>query len=416
MKYVIIGSSAAGINGARELRRLDKDSRIVLVSKDRAVYSRCILHHYLAGKRSLKELSFAEPDFAERFGVEWVKGRSCVKVNAKEKEIVLDNGEKIAYDKLLLASGSHTFLPPVPGLLQAAEGGKVCGFRNIEDMEKLKEAVQNASHSAPNIVVMGAGLLGLDCAVGFLDLGVKVSLVETADWLLNRQLDKKAAKVYEDALGNAGVRQYYGVGIKEVLLEKEHQIQGLKLSDGREIPCDYLVVTAGVRPNIEYLEGSGIAVDDHGLVYDAFGQTSDPDIFGAGDISGKSPIWPAAVKEGLIAAANMAGEKREMTDFFASKATMNFLNIPTMALGNVNPAEGEAVEEVLETPDSYKKIVHQNGKIIGAILQGDLAYGGILQQLIARKIDVTRVKKPIFSIDYSDFFHVKENFEYFYED
>lgn len=112
----------------------------------------------------------------------------------------------------------------------------------------------------------------------------------------------------------------------------------------------------------------------------------------------------------------MAGVKREMTDFFASKATMNFLNIPTMALGNVNPAEGEAVEEVLETSDSYKKIVHQNGKIIGAILQGDLDYGGILQQLIARKIDITKVKKPIFSIDYSDFFHIKENFEYFYED
>ena len=105
-----------------------------------------------------------------------------------------------------------------------------------------------------------------------------------------------------------------------------------------------------------------------------------------------------------------------MTDFFASKATMNFLNIPTMALGNVNPAEGEAVEEVLETPDSYKKIVHQNGKIIGAILQGDLAYGGKLQQLIARQLDVTLEQKPIFSIDDADFFHVKENFVYFYED
>ncbi|MCI9594808.1 MAG: NAD(P)/FAD-dependent oxidoreductase [Lachnospiraceae bacterium] len=416
MKYVIIGSSAAGINGARELRRLDKDSRIVLVSQDNAVYSRCILHHYLAGKRSLEELSFAEPDFAGKFQVEWIRGRSCVKVKPKEKEIVLDNGEEITYDKLLLASGSHTFLPPVLGLLKAEEGGKVCGFRNIEDMEKLKKAVQNSSHPAENIVVMGAGLVGLDAAIGLLDLGIKVSLVEMADWLLNRQLDKRAAKVYEDALENAGVRQYYGVGIEEVILEKDNQIRGLKLTDGREIPCDYLVVTAGVRPNTGFLEGSGIAVDDHGLVYDEFGQTSDPDIFGAGDISGKSPIWPAAVKEGLIAAANMAGVKREMTDFFASKATMNFLNIPTMALGNVNPAEGEAVEEVLETSDSYKKIVHQNGKIIGAILQGDLDYGGILQQLIARKIDITKVKKPIFSIDYSDFFHIKENFEYFYED
>lgn len=412
MKYVIVGASAAGINGARELRRLDKDSQIVLISEDKEIYSRCILHHYLAGVRNVKQLSFAEPDFAEKFQVEWVKGRSCVRVCPKEKEIVLDNGDKFSYDKLLLAAGSHTFLPPIPGLFAAAQAGKVCGFRNIEDMEKLKEAAKHAEH----IAVMGAGLVGLDCTIGFLELGLKVCLVEMADWLLSRQLDRKAAGVYEKALEEAGVCQYYGVGIEEVILTGDKQICGLKLTDGREIPCDYLVVTAGVRPNIEFLEGSGIAVDRHGLIYDESGQTSDPSVFGAGDISGRSPIWPAAVKEGLIAAANMAGEGRKMTDFFASKATMNFLSIPTMALGNVNPAEGEATEEILETPDSYKKIVHQNGKIIGAILQGDLAYGGILQQLIARKIDITKVKKPIFSIDYSDFFHMKENFEYFYED
>lgn len=412
MKYVIIGASAAGINGARELRRLDKDSQIVLISEDKEIYSRCILHHYLAGKRSLKQLSFAEPDFAEKFQVEWMKGRSCIRVCPREKKVVLENGDTVSYDKLLLAAGSHTFLPPVPGLSEAAQAGWVCGFRNIEDMEELKKAAGHAEH----VVVMGAGLVGLDCAMGFLELGVKVCLVEMADWLLNRQLDKKAAGAYEKALEKAGVSQYYGVGVKEVIRTDDNRIRSLKLTDGREIPCGYLIVTAGVRPNIQFLEGSGIAVDRHGLIYDEFGHTSDPFVFGAGDISGRSPIWPAAVKEGLIAAANMAGEERKMTDFFASKATMNFLSIPTMALGNVNPAEGEATEEILETPDSYKKIVHQNGKIIGAVLQGDLAYGGILQQLIARKIDITKVKKPIFSIDYSDFFHMKENFEYFYED
>jgi len=95
---------------------------------------------------------------------------------------------------------------------------------------------------------------------------------------------------------------------------------------------------------------------------------------------------------------------------------MNFQGIPTMSLGLVNPKEDIYKVEVLETKDSYKKIVHQDGKIVGAILQGDLAYGGILQQLIARKIDVTKVKKPIFDVDYSDFFHTKENFEYYYED
>ena len=104
-----------------------------------------------------------------------------------------------------------------------------------------------------------------------------------------------------------------------------------------------------------------------------------------------------------------------MTDFFASKSTMNFLGIPSMSLGEVNPPEGQMEMEVRKTKDSYKKILHKDGKITGAVLQGDLAYGGILQQLIARKIDITRVKKPVFDIDYSDFFHMDENFEYYWD-
>jgi NAD(P)H-nitrite reductase large subunit len=188
------------------------------------------------------------------------------------------------------------------------------------------------------------------------------------------------------------------------------------LTDKRRLPCDFLVVTAGVRPNVEFLEGSGIQVGKQGLLYDASGKTSDDRVYGAGDVSGASPIWPAAVKEGIVAAANMAGEKRRMEDFFASKATMNFLGIPTMSLGEVNPEEGSCQVEIREEKNAYKKIVHQNGRITGAVLQGDLAYSGILQQLIARRIDITKVKKPVFDIDYSDFFHMKENFEYTYED
>lgn len=194
------------------------------------------------------------------------------------------------------------------------------------------------------------------------------------------------------------------------------QITAVRLSSGTEISCDYVVVTAGVRSNVEFLEGSGLEVNRFGLIYDETGKTSNNDIYGAGDVSGTSPIWPIAVKEGIIAASNMAGKPRKMTDFFASKSTMNFLGIPTMSLGNVNPEDDSYSVETKETADSYKKIVHQNGKITGAILQGDLAYGGILQQLIARKIDVTKVKKPIFDVDYSDFFHTKDNFEYYYEE
>ena len=167
---------------------------------------------------------------------------------------------------------------------------------------------------------------------------------------------------------------------------------------------------------MEFLEGSGIETSKFGLVYDASGKTSDENIYGAGDVSGMSPIWPAAVKEGIIAASNMAGVPRKMEDFFASKSTMNFMGIPSMSLGTVNPTDDSYSIEICETKDSYKKIVHKNGKIMGAILQGDLAYGGILQQLIARKIDITKVKKPIFDVDYSDFFHMSDNFEFYFEE
>ena len=168
------------------------------------------------------------------------------------------------------------------------------------------------------------------------------------------------------------------------------------LRDGIPISLGYLSVSFGFGI---LAAGLGLSVAE-AVAISALNLTS------AGQVAGV----------GIIAASNMAGVPRKMTDFFASKSTMNFLGIPTMSLGNVNPEDDSYSVEIRETGNSYKKIVHKNGKITGAILQGDLAYGGILQQLIANHIDVTRVKKPIFDVDYSDFFNIKENFEYYYEE
>ena len=218
-----------------------------------------------------------------------------------------------------------------------------------------------------------------------------------------------------------GIVLHLGVGIREVC-QQEGTVTSLKLTDGSELACDMLVVTAGVRPNIDFLKGSDVECDRFGLVIDRYGQTSVPDIYGAGDVTGRSPIWPAAVKQGMVAAVNMAmghganGRRATMDDFFASKSTMNFLGIPTMSLG-IPERPDDSYDVVMEDKDGiYRKVIHKNGKIYGAILQGDLSYGGVLTQLIARKIDVSKVKKPLFEIDYSDFFHTKENFEFYYEE
>lgn len=409
MRYVILGSSAAGVNAAKEIRRVDRDGEILMISRDETIYSRCILHHYLGNIRNIQQLDFTEPDFTEKYRIKFLKGREAVFVNCREHAVLLEDGERVSFDRLLIATGSHTFIPPVKGMREA---GNVVGFRNLCDIDRIKAALPKAGH----VVVMGAGLVGLDTVSGLLDNKVKPVVVELADHLLCKQLDKKAASVYEAAMDEKGVKQYYGVGVQELFTGRDGNVKELLLSDGSKIPCDFLIVTAGVRANVEFLEGCRVETDRFGLLFNESGETNVPGIYGAGDVSGRAPIWPVAVKEGIIAGSNMAGVKRKMTDFFASKSTMNFFGIPTMSLGQAEPKDVTELVETQEGREGYKKIIHKNGRILGAVIQGDLSYSGVLQQLIARRIDVSKVKKPIFEIDYSDFFHVSDNFEYYYQE
>lgn len=409
MKYVVLGASAAGINGLRELRALDKEADITLISKDDKIYSRCILHHYMEGIRDVKKLEFMEDDFISKNNINWIKGTEAIGVDPKAKKVMISNGEAVEFDKLLIATGSNTFFPPIPNLREAPNA---IGFRNFDDCEKIMES----SKTCNNIVVMGAGLVGIDVISGLIHTGKNISLVEMKDHMLSIQLDKKAASVYEKGFEAKGVKQYYEKGIKELIVDGDGNITDILLTSGETIPCDLLIVAAGVRSNVNFLEGSGIETDKFGLLIDTFGKTNYEDIYGAGDVTGRNPIWPTAAKEAIIAASNMAGVKCEMTDFFASKSTMNFLEIPTMSLG-INEPTDDTFKVEIQSDDNgnYKKIIHKDGKIYGAIIQGDLSYTGVLTQLIRNNIDISKVKKSIFKIDYSDFFNINENFEFTYE-
>lgn len=410
MRYVVLGASAAGINGALTLRKLDPDSEIILVSEDERVYSRCILHHYMEGIRTVERLNFTEADWDKTYRITWKKGVRAQRLAPEKKCIELSDGEELIFDRLLIATGAHSFIPPIPGIKNARG---ILGFRNLEDCERLMELALKAEH----IVVVGAGLVGMDVTTGLLHYEKDISVIDMQDHMLPIQLDERAAKTYQDAYEKRGVKQYYRTGVQEVISAEDGSLQELMLSDGRRIPCDLLIMTAGVRANVEFLEGSGVETDRYGLVIDETGQTSEKDIYGAGDVTGRSPIWPAAVKQGIVAGSNMAGVRRAMTDFFTSKSTMNFLGIPTMSLG-VHEAsdDSEQIEIMEDDKGNYRKIIHKNGRILGALLQGDLSYSGVLTQLIRLKIDVSKVKKPLFAVDYSDFFHVQDNFEFRYEE
>lgn len=408
MRYVVIGASAAGISGAKTLRELDKNAEIVLISKDENVYSRCILHHYISSHRDVDALNFTGKEFFEENNITWMKGLEVKALNDKEQTLELSNGETLSYDKLLVCSGASAFIPPVPGL---REGNNVVGLRNLDDAILIKEQAKKVK----NVVVLGAGLVGIDAVSGLLGQGLNISLVEMSNKILPLQLDKHASDVYEKKFIEEGVSLKLDVKAEKLLLDENNNPKALVLNTGEEVPCELVIVATGVRSNVAFMENSNVECDRFGLIIDAKGQTNIENIYGAGDVTGRNPIWPTAVKEGIIAAHNMLGKEMVMTDFFGSKNTMNFVGIATMSLGMVEPADETYIVETKVEGDNYKKIIHKDGKIYGAIIQGDLSYAGVLTQLIKENIDVSKVTKSLFDIDYADFFNIEKNFEFSYK-
>ncbi|WP_196048776.1 NAD(P)/FAD-dependent oxidoreductase [Clostridium saudiense] len=408
MRYVVIGASAAGISGAKTLRELDKNAEIVLISKDENVYSRCILHHYISSHRDIDALNFTGKEFFEENNITWMKGLEVKALNDKEQTLELSNGETLSYDKLLVCSGASAFIPPVPGL---REGNNVVGLRNLDDAILIKEQAKKVK----NVVVLGAGLVGIDAVSGLLGQGLNISLVEMSNKILPLQLDKHASDVYEKKFIEEGVSLKLDVKAEKLLLDENNNPKALVLNTGEEVPCELVIVATGVRSNVAFMENSNVECDRFGLIIDAKGQTNIENIYGAGDVTGRNPIWPTAVKEGIIAAHNMLGKEMVMTDFFGSKNTMNFVGIATMSLGMVEPADETYIVETKVEDNNYKKIIHKDGKIYGAIIQGDLSYAGVLTQLIKENIDVSKVTKSLFDIDYADFFNIEKNFEFSYK-
>ena len=399
MAYVVVGASAAGINAAKTLREINKDIEIILVSKDEYVYSRCILHHFLDGRRDIEDLDFSPGEFFKKYDIKWMKGVEVTGIDTKEKKLKLDNGEDLPYEKVVLATGASSFLPPIENLRTA---NNVIGLRNLDDAIRIKEIAPKVK----NIIILGAGLVGVDAMAGLLDYDAKVTMIEMGDRILPLQLDHYAANVYIERLKEEGVDFRFNVRAEKVIVDENNNPVAIKLNTGEEVPGELIIACTGVRSNVGFLEGSGIECDKFGLIFNPKGETNVKDVYGAGDISGRNPIWPTAVKEGLIAANNMCNKDIYMEDFFGSKNTMNFCGVATMSLGTVIKPD-DTYEEAVE-------IKHKNGTIYGAIVQGDLSYVGVLTQLIKDKINIDRVKKPIFQIDYSDFFNEKENLEFVY--
>ncbi|SNS77597.1 Pyridine nucleotide-disulphide oxidoreductase [Anaerovirgula multivorans] len=406
MKYLILGASAAGISCGKTLRELDPNGEITVVSADNRIYSRCMLHHMMGGEKSVEELNFAGDDFFSRYNISWIKETRVQKLKVGEKTVQLENGNILSYDKLLIATGAHAFIPPISNL---REGKGVYPLRNLEDALAITERVKKVK----DVLVLGAGLVGIDAVMGLIKHGLHVTVVEVGDRILPMQLDKLAASNYEKLLKMKGVTFYTGIGLQEVELDEENWVKAVKLQEGRRINCEMIIAATGIRPNIDFIEKDTIKMDRGILINDRC-MTNVKDVYGAGDVCSTSPIWPIAVKQGTVAAYNMTGTEKRLEDSFGLKNSLNFLELQTVSLGLTEAPDDSFTVMLQHYKNNYKKVICKDGVIYGAILQGDISYCGVLTYLIKNKINISHIDKDIFDIEYSDFFKMKENGEYEY--
>ena len=307
MKHVIIGAGAAGISAAKTIRMFQPKDEIVIISEDESVYSRCMLHNYISGERDEKGISFIDDSFFSENNIRWISGKTVSSIDSVNK-LVKFNNETESYDKLLIASGSESTTLP---LFQSQNAKNVLTLRHLHDAKAIKKLAKEAK----NIVIIGAGLVGLDAAYALLDMGKKPIVVDMADSILNLNLDSYAAGVYQQKFEAAGCTFQLGCKIDHADSDAAGNINFLTLDSGKKLACDLVIVAIGSKPAVNFLTTS-LTVND-------YLSTNINDVYAAGDVTGLSAIWPNAVKQGEVAAKNMCGIPTIYDDKFALKNTIN---------------------------------------------------------------------------------------------
>lgn len=405
MMYVILGVGAAGISAAKTIRQHDKDASVIMISSDRSVHSRCMLHKYISGERDEKTLSFVPEGFFEEENIYWYPETCASQIDTDGQNVILDDGTKIHYDKLLIATGADSFIPPVGDFRTASN---VYGLRNLSDARAIRERGKTAG----KVLVIGAGLVGLDAAYGFLEEGKDVTVVEMAERILPLQLDACAGKEYQKLFEQAGCRFLLGRKAEQTVLDRENAVTTVILDDGTEIGCDLVIVAAGVRPAIGCVKGSRIFADRF-IQVDEYMQTTCKDVYAAGDVTGIAGIWPNAMKQGAVAGSNMCGIRQQYLDRYGMKNTINFFGLTTLSLGRGVEADGDEVI-VREDRRNYKRAIIRGGKLDSILLQGDIDYSGIYQYLIKNGIELGDKKDRIFDLSFADYYGVLDDGQYEY--
>ncbi len=397
MRVVVIGNGISGIIFSKTLRELDQDVEIDVFAKEKYhYYPRPNLIDFLAERIPFDRLFAFPEDWYKNQNIHIHLSKPVKKILPESREIELDSGHRERYDRLIIASGSVSFIPPFRG----TDKKGVFTLWNLDDAFRLLEYM--ADH--PNIVVVGGGLLGLEIARALSTRGAQVGVVEFFDRLLPRQLDTQGASILQHHIERMGIKVRVGTTTEELLGREE--VSGLRFKGGDEWEADMALVAAGARPNISVAKDAGLEVD-RGLVVNDSLQTSDPLIYAVGDtVQYEGRVYgiiPASFDQARAAAHNVIGQEEKYSGTIPSN-TLKVLGIHLTSIGIVNPEEGdfEEISKEIREEGIYKKIVLQEGTIVGAIWMGTKEGVNDITRLITQKADVSDWKESLLE-DHFDF-------------
>ena len=387
MNVVIVGNGTAGVTAAKTMTELNPELKIGIYSKEKyPYYFRPKLPDLLGGSVRPEEIFAYSDEWYVKRNIEVHLGVEVTQILPSEKVVVLATGEEVSYDKLLLAPGSHSFVPPIQGV----EKTGVFTLRTIDDALKIKEYAGDKKRA----IVIGGGLLGLEASRALRSVGLNVTVIEFFPRLLPRQLDEEGASLLKSKIEDMGIMVQLNAESEEIL--GNGGISGMVLKDGRRIEGELVLISAGIRSNAEVAQQAGIRVKK-GILVDEYMKTSVDDIYAAGDVAEyKDRMWgiiPAAIDQAKVAAANIAGKNKVAYKETVPYTTLKVVGVDLTSIGIISPVEGEGCKELRKARPKegiYKKLVLKEGKLVGAIFLGDRKDVTPVNKLIMEKANISK--------------------------
>jgi len=407
-KYVIVGASAAGIGAVEAIRDVDPAGTIAVISEEPCPqYSRPMISDFVSGKADFHKIKCRTDEFWKENNVEALTGKKATALNLDEKTVQLESGEKVNYEKLLLATGGKPFVPKMEG----TDKDGVFTFTTIKDAEQLAAKIDSIKAKAA--VVVGAGLIGISVTEALVKRGLKVTIVELQDKILSLLLDAKASDIVEAVIKKAGVNIFTGQSVQKIFGKPSNdgEVGGVILTKGDQVVCDLVVIAIGVVPRTELVVTTTVKTN-RGIVVDNTMQTNVRDVYASGDVAEAYdfimnqnrllPLWPIAMLEGQVAGYNMAGQK---TTYMGgtNMSSLKYFSTPIVSIGLANPKEDPTLE-VLVHHDAernlYRKFVLKDNVIVGMTLVNCIERAGVLFYLMKNTINVKKFKQKLLSDDF----------------